>query len=34
MNPHIGVAARRNSVPITANNIEQKVTIPNKNLLK
>ena len=34
MNPHIGVVARRNSVPIAPNNIEQKVTIPNKNLLK
>ena len=34
MNPHIGVITKRNGVPITPNSIEQKVAIPNKNLLK
>ena len=34
MNPSIGEINKSKIVPIVPNSIEQKVTIPNKNLLK
>jgi hypothetical protein len=34
MNPIIGEVNKSKIVPITPNSIEQKFTIPNKNLLK